>query len=117
MTHRAQTPSQSAHPPAGSNLANTSARTTKTKISKNAPNLPEPSKIKSNLTKQNNAFAHTIKTKRRRTIQKTLSTFETFMTRYPSSALVESALSERMKLLHMSDPNQTPTTARQYLLR
>lgn len=65
----------------------------------------------SQLAEQNDLFAEAIAAKRRGASAQAVAVFDRFLAKYPSSALAESALAERMKLL------RTPAAAKQYLAR
>ena len=114
-TRRSPATSRAARAVAAGNLAGVSPR---------APGAPEPStnppgtsEASSDLAEQNDAFARAVAAKRRGAVGEAVAAFEAFVARYPSSALAESALSERMKLLRTSDPARASVAAAQYLLR
>jgi hypothetical protein len=71
----------------------------------------------SDLAEQNDCMARAFAAKRRGAIQEAIQGFETFVARYPTSSLVESALAERMRLLRGVDAARAVKAAEQYLSR
>lgn len=94
------------------------SRPTQTRGAAAAPpssaSLPAPA---SDLGEQNDFFASALAAKRRGAAQEAADLFETFVARYPSSSLVESALAQRMKLLRSVDPAKAKRAAEAYLAR
>jgi ferric-dicitrate binding protein FerR (iron transport regulator) len=71
----------------------------------------------SSLGEQNDLFGEAMSAKRRGESTKAIESFSRFITRYPGSALAESATVERMRLLRQADPDRAVVEARQYLAR
>jgi hypothetical protein len=72
--------------------------------------------VTSELAEQNDRFARAL-AKRKTTPREAVSAFEAFALRYPSSPLTESALVERLRLLHIFDRPRGQAAAREYLAR
>jgi hypothetical protein len=71
----------------------------------------------SSLGEQNDLFGKAMSAKRRGEAGKAIDSFSRFLSRYPASALAESATVERMRLLRQADPDRAVVEARQYLAR
>jgi len=89
-----------------------------------APAAPAPSSFKnpnvatsSELAAQNDLFAHATDQKRAGDPRAAIATFDVFLSRYPKSALVESATVERWRLLAQVDRASARAAARDYLVR
>jgi hypothetical protein len=79
--------------------------------------VPFSGRSPSDLQEQNDSFARALALKHRRASPESLAAFEKFVTDYPSSPLLESALVERMRLLCAIDRRRASDAARQYLAR
>jgi ferric-dicitrate binding protein FerR (iron transport regulator) len=82
-----------------------------------APSATDPEQIASDLREQNDLFGRAMRAKRRGASAEAIEGFATFVARYPSSSLVESALVQRMRVLRDADPALAVRAARQYLSR
>jgi hypothetical protein len=69
------------------------------------------------LTEQNNLFAEAAAAKRRGDLQAALSSLSRLLSKYPGSALAESAYAERMRLLRATNPSLGADAAKEYLAR
>ncbi|WP_394839670.1 FecR family protein [Pendulispora rubella] len=76
-----------------------------------------PETSTSDLSAQNDLFARATDQKRAGNARGALATFETFLARYPKSALAESAAVERWRLLTHIDRASARTAAKDYLDR
>jgi len=88
------------------------------------PRAPEPVEepaaavvSASDLAAQNDGFARAVAAKNRGASREALADFDNFVNRFPSSQLLESALVERMRLLHALDRSRAREAARQYLTK
>jgi hypothetical protein len=96
-----------------SHLIGAQARTTPPE----APSVSRAPQVDSDLGEQNDAFAQAFAAKRRGATAEAVAGFERFVSRYPSSSLVESALAQRMQLLGGVDRARARAAAEQYLAR
>lgn len=69
------------------------------------------------LAEQNDAFAAAVEAKRAGNTALAIQRFEAFEQKYPSSALAEAALAERMRLLETTDKTRAKAAAKAYLAR
>ncbi|WP_394828768.1 FecR domain-containing protein [Pendulispora albinea] len=76
---------------------------------------PTPAPAPSELAAQNDLFARAADQKRTGDLQGAIATFETFLSRYPQSALSESATVERWRLLARVDRALGRAAAKDYL--
>jgi len=82
-----------------------------------APSTAASVAAESDLREQNDAFARAFAAKRRGATAEAIQGFESFVARYPTSSLVESAFAQRMQLLRGLDPARARAAAEQYLSR
>jgi len=86
--------------------------------SRSTPESAPPSaRAISDLAAQNDLFAEAMREKQRGDANAAVATFDRFVATYPASALLESAIAERMKVLVTSDPARARGAAREYLAR
>jgi hypothetical protein len=79
---------------------------------------PEPHPVSSSaLVEQNDLFAQGVAARRRGDAAGAISAYDRLMQKYPSSALVENAMVERMRLFTKGDPGAAREEARRYLAR
>lgn len=78
---------------------------------------PPPPLPASELAEQNRVFEEALGAKRRGDAPGAIAGFERFAAKYPKSALVESAMAERMRLLASTDEERAQDAAKQYLER
>jgi ferric-dicitrate binding protein FerR (iron transport regulator) len=71
----------------------------------------------SELAEQNRAFGEASSAKRRGASREAIALYDSFLARYPTSQLAESAMVERMRLIAASDRAAGATAARDYLRR
>ena len=69
----------------------------------------------SSLAEQNDLFGEALAHKRRGEVTLALASFERFVDQYPASALAESAIAERMRLLRSSSSPRAAQAAKRYL--
>jgi hypothetical protein len=69
----------------------------------------------STLAEQNDLFGEGLAQKRRGEVKQALASFERVLDEYPTSALAESAMAERMRLLRSSSPPRAVQAAKRYL--
>jgi outer membrane protein assembly factor BamD (BamD/ComL family) len=69
------------------------------------------------LVEQNDLFAEGVAARRRGDTTGAISAYRRLMQKYPSSALVENAMIERMRLFAKSDAELAREEARRYLAR
>ena len=81
------------------------------------PNVSPSTVASSELGVQNAMFAEAIAAKRRGDSAGAVQGFERFLTKYPASALAESAAAERLRLLTGIDRGRAVTAAKEYLAR
>lgn len=79
------------------------------------PSLAPPPPPSSTLGEQNDRFAEAVAARRRGDAQAAVAAFDRFLSRYPSSPLVESATVERVRALAAIDPSRAASAARAYL--
>jgi hypothetical protein len=77
----------------------------------------EPTAAGSTLAAQNDLFSSAVRARRNGRHSDALQRFERFVREYPSSPLVESAIVNRMRLLHTSDHQAAADAATEYLSR
>lgn len=78
---------------------------------------PSQGSTASDLTAQNALYAEATAARRRGDSGAAVDAYDRFVARHPTSALAESALVERMRLLAASDPRRGADAARAYLAR
>jgi hypothetical protein len=71
--------------------------------------------VSSTLADQNDLFGEGLAHKRRGEVKRALASFDRFLDEYPTSALAESAMVERMRLFRSSSSSRTPQAAKRYL--
>ncbi|HSY22738.1 MAG TPA: FecR domain-containing protein [Polyangiaceae bacterium] len=69
----------------------------------------------STLADQNDLFGEGLAHKRRGEVKRALASFDRFLDEYPTSALAESAMVERMRLFRSSSSSRAPQAAKRYL--
>jgi len=77
----------------------------------------EPVTVASRLAEQNDLFAQGVAARRAGDSARAISAFDTLLSRYPASALAESATAERMRVLAKADPATAQRAAKEYLAR
>jgi hypothetical protein len=77
----------------------------------------EPQTVASRLAEQNDLFAQGVAARRSGDSARAISAFDTLLSRYPGSALAESAAAERMRVLARVNPAAAQRAAREYLAR
>jgi hypothetical protein len=77
----------------------------------------EPVTVASRLAEQNDLFAQGVAARRSGDSARAISAFDTLLSRYPSSALAESATAERMRALAKANPMAAQRAAKEYLAR
>jgi hypothetical protein len=87
------------------------------KAAESQPAHDEPKQVASDLREQNDLFARAFAARKRGATGEALQGFDTFLARYPSSSLSESARAQRMSLLRSVDPARAASAAEQYLAR
>jgi len=119
VRHRgAETPIESGSEwPRGCHAAHAAASAPKHVTAHAAPSSPAQSSPPSTLAEQNDLFADAVAAKRNGDARVAIARFDTFLTKYPSSALAESAAAQRMKLLRDVDARRASEAARAYLAR
>jgi outer membrane protein assembly factor BamD (BamD/ComL family) len=78
---------------------------------------PEHLTLASKLAEQNDLFAQGVAARRAGDGTRAVAAFDLLLSRYPSSALAESAMAERMRVLSKASPGAGQRAAKEYLAR
>ena len=82
-----------------------------------APVVSAPPPPVDGLAAKNDLFASALAAKRRGELSAALTGFETYLSKYPSGELVESATAQRMNILGKIDPARGAVAAKEYLAK